>query len=181
MMETTNHPSAVFVKKDINKKVARCLIATTQFATTSSKTLADLFLFCFLFLLHLALSSSDAWAGGRQQGAVLYLKIVRVRARFHSGRLWVYGRFGHFDSHHLSRAQGRRDAHRHMGFTGGNTSRNAVQRPRRRRGRGRSGVEEEREIRRGGKKPQINIRAQIIWKAGWKKKTREKKKKTTVL
>lgn len=35
----------------------------------------------------------------------IYLKIVRLGACFHS-RQRVYGRFGHFDLHHLSSAQG---------------------------------------------------------------------------
>lgn len=44
----------------------------------------------------------------------VYLKIVRLRACFHS-RQWVYGRFGHFDLHHLLRAQGG-GMHTDMGY-----------------------------------------------------------------
>lgn len=38
-------------------------------------------------------------------GAEIYLKILRLRAGFH-GRQRVHRRFGHFDLHHLSKAQG---------------------------------------------------------------------------
>lgn len=42
------------------------------------------------------------WTGW---GARVYLEIVRLGASFH-GRQRVYGRLGHFDLHHLPRAQG---------------------------------------------------------------------------
>lgn len=40
-----------------------------------------------------------------EQSERIYLEIVRLGAGFH-GRQRVYGRFGHFDLHHILRAQG---------------------------------------------------------------------------
>lgn len=58
-------------------------------------------------------SKGETCVRWKRRGARVYLEIVRLGARFH-GRQWVYGRFGHFDLHHLPRAQGR-GTHTDMG------------------------------------------------------------------
>lgn len=84
------HQSAVSVKAEV-KKVARCQNATPQF----QQQVAGPFFYTSLGY------HTNAWIKSDQT----YLEIVWLRAGFRS-RQRVYRRFGHFDLHHLLRAQG---------------------------------------------------------------------------